>query len=568
MVSFDDKDEEIEPAIYTRQTSGHSVHFEMPDDSRWAAANVPSRQNVSVVSVNTAPGAPPEQHRRQSITGLTSLHKQGNASFDHMTAKRGTTFGAVSKRRALREIFQERKKEYKRGMGWEHYNPISSRSAFSGNSAPSSITTGSDTTVLLEDGKARHSYDGSRRGKRISTMTTDAIAEDAPPEEHAENPRLISQMSSDDWSDDGEKSKEALIAMFTENRINVLMVMIPVAWWSHQYHWPDSWVFILNFLAMVPLASMLGIFTEELAAHTNDVVGGLINATFGNAVELVVAIQALLAEDYRVVQASLVGSVFSNLLLVLGMCFFCGGLKFTEQTFVAQGAVASIALLGLSGLTLLLPQFFGGEDGDGDGQGDSELTVSRIGAAVLILMYAQLLFFQLNTHGHLFEGDDDVQALIPFSWALSGLVIITLMVTVLSEWLVGSIDGFCEDFNIGRSFVGVVILPVVGNAVEHISAVTVAMKNKMDLALGVALGSAVQIALFVLPSVVIIGSFTGKTMSLKFPATEVYLYIMSVFIVALCLSNERSNWLEGSLLVFAYVLVSVGIWFEDTPEGP
>ena len=492
MVSFDDKDEEIAPYTITQKTSAHSVQFdERPDelmgDSRPMAAN--ERQG-SMASVNTAPGAPPEQHRRGSITGLTSLHnRQGVAYVDPITAKRGTTFGGVSKRRALREIFQERKKEYKRGMGWNNYNPISSRSAFSGATTRSHITTDSDTTVLLEDGKARHSYDGSGRGNRISTMTSDAIAEDVLLEENADFTREMSQMSqmsrmstADNWSDD--KAKEALIAMFTENRINVLMVMIPVAWWSHQYHWPDSWVFILNFLAMVPLASMLGIFTEELAAHTNDVVGGLINATFGNAVELVVAIQALLAEEYRVVQASLIGSVFSNLLLVLGMCFLCGGIKYTEQSFVAQGAVASIALLGLSGLTLLLPQYFGGEDADGDGRGDSELTVSRIGAAVLILMYAQLLFFQLKTHGHLFEGDDDVHALIPFSWALSGLVIITLMVTVLSEWLVGSIDGFCEDFNIGRSFVGVVILPVVGNAVEHISAVTVAMKNKIDLALG------------------------------------------------------------------------------------
>ena len=472
-VSFEDKDEEIEPP--TRQPSSLTVQFdERPVEvmgGRWAAANVPSHQLTSM------PGAPPEQHRRQSLTGTTSLHNsQGDAYLERMTAKRATTFGGFSKRGALREILQARKKEFKKEMGWKNFNPISSRSTMSlGGSSRRHMTSDSDTTVLLDDGKTRGSYDSSGRGYRVgSSMTTDAIAEDGVPEEHAE----------DDESDDWGRSKEALIAMFAENRINVLMVMIPVAWWSHRYHWPDSWVFILNFLAMVPLASMLGIFTEELAAHTNDVVGGLINATFGNAVELVVAIQALLADDYRVVQASLIGSVFSNLLLVLGMCFLCGGMKYTEQTFVAQGAVASIALLGLSGLTLLLPQFFGGEDVDGDGQGDSELSVSRIGAVVLVLMYAQLLFFQLKTHGHLFEGDDDVQALIPFSWALSGLIIITAMVTVLSEWLVGSIDGFCEDFNIGRSFVGVVILPVVGNAVEHISAVTVAMKNKMDLALG------------------------------------------------------------------------------------
>jgi Ca2+:H+ antiporter len=223
------------------------------------------------------------------------------------------------------------------------------------------------------------------------------------------------------------------------------------------------------------------VFTEELAAHTNDIIGGLINATFGNAVELVVAIQALLAEDYRVVQASLIGSVFSNLMLVLGMCFFVGGLKYDEQKFIALGAVASIALLALSGLTLYLPQQFVASEED-------VVTISRIGAFMLVIMYAQLLYFQLKTHAHLFNAGEDGEhnevALIPFSWALIGLVVITAIVTILSEFLVGSIDGFCEEFRLGRSFVGVIILPIVGNAVEHISAVSVAYKNKMDLALG------------------------------------------------------------------------------------
>ena len=115
---------------------------------------------------------------------------------------------------------------------------------------------------------------------------------------------------------------------------------------------------------------------------------------------------------------------------------------------------------------------------------ENELNISRLGAILMILMYVQLLFFQMKTHVHLFEGDGEEVALIPFSWALTGLILITVVVTILSDWLVGSIDGFCEEFNLGRSFVGVIILPVVGNAVEHISAVSVAMKNKMDLALG------------------------------------------------------------------------------------
>jgi len=350
---------------------------------------------------------------------------------------------------------------------------------------------------------------------------------------------------------------EALKELFTENRVNILFALLPVAYWSHLAGWSEGSIFIITFLTMVPLASMLGVFTEELAAHTNEVLGGLLNATFGNAVELVVAVQALLANDFRIVQTSLIGSVFSNLLLVLGMCFFCGGLRHSEQEFIAQGVVASIALLAFNGLMLLMPQLIGDE-----GEGGEELAISRVGALLLILMYLQMLFFQLKTHVHLFEGDDDAKAVIPFSWALIGLVVITGMVTILSDWLVGSIDGFCEDFNLGRSFVGVIILPIVGNAVEHISAVSVAMKNKMDLALGIALGSSVQIGLFVMPAVVLLGWFTGKDMSMKFPSNEVYLYLLSVMIVSLCLSNQRSNWLEGSLLVFTYVIIAVGIYFE------
>ena len=162
------------------------------------------------------------------------------------------------------------------------------------------------------------------------------------------------------------------------------------------------------------------------------------------------------------------------------MCFFWGGMYHPEQKFISQGAVAFMAMLGVAGLTLLMPQFFSTNEVE-------DLQISRLGAVLLILLYCKLLYFQLSTHVHLFtaeEDDDGPVALIPFSWALLGMVLLTCMVTILSEWLVGSIDGFCVQFGLSHAFVGVIVLPVVGNAVEHISAVTVAMKNKMDLALG------------------------------------------------------------------------------------
>eukprot|EP00579_Thalassiosira_antarctica_P004753 CAMPEP_0201881470 /NCGR_PEP_ID=MMETSP0902-20130614/11771_1 /ASSEMBLY_ACC=CAM_ASM_000551 /TAXON_ID=420261 /ORGANISM="Thalassiosira antarctica, Strain CCMP982" /LENGTH=528 /DNA_ID=CAMNT_0048409689 /DNA_START=29 /DNA_END=1615 /DNA_ORIENTATION=+ len=523
------------------------VHFEGVDDlggsdhggRRELGLTEPS--NRSLIS---APPAPPHQHHRDSI----AVPKDNPRLSVDQVRPRGHlhqftyTFGGISKRSALREIRQEHKKKIKQERGWTGYDSNSTWTL--GTNSSTNRTFSIEEAPDDEDESCEGSPLMGRESNR-STLTN-----------YSPSPTNVPDTEDKPW--------EALKEMFTENKINLLFAVLPLAYWSHAAKWSDGSIFILNFLAMVPLASMLGVFTEELAAHTNDVIGGLLNATFGNAVELVVAIQALLANDFRVVQASLIGSIFSNLLLVLGMCFFCGGIKHSEQEFIAQGAVASIALLAFNGLILMMPEFFGGEGEDGGR--DEELTISRIGALLLVLMYAQLLFFQLKTHVHLFEGDDDMVALIPFHWALIGLVVITGMVTILSEWLVGSIDGFCEEFNLGRSFVGVIILPVVGNAVEHISAVSVAMKNKMDLALGIALGSSVQIGLFVLPMVVLVGWLTGRDISLKFPNVEVYLYLLSVIIVSLCLTNQRSNWLEGSLLVFTYVIIAVGIYFEKADD--
>ncbi len=421
-----------------------------------AIANQSNGRNASDQSLLSAPPAPPHQHRGSSLLVPAHLQEVGegmrgrsNVNLVQSNSRSNNAFGGVSKRMAYREIRRAQKNSIIHRRGWDAEQFKSCSLSLDGEDDV--MTTGESTRLILGNGTAGDGYGGAH---------------------HPELPWSQNITETDD------KPWEALKEMFLENRVNVLLGFLPFAYMSHILHWSDGSVFILNFLAMVPLASMLGVFTEELAAHTNDVVGGLINATFGNAVELVVAIQALLRNDFRVVQASLIGSVLSNLLLVLGTCFFCGGIKHSEQTFVSQGAVASIALLALCGLTMLMPALFG------DDEEVDELVISRIGAMILILMYAQLLFFQLKTHGHLFEGEDDTVALIPFHWALIGLITITAMVAILSEWLVGSIDGFCVTFNLGKSFVGVIVLPVVGNAVEHISAVSVAMKNKVDLALG------------------------------------------------------------------------------------
>uniref|UniRef100_A0A7S1ZP93 Sodium/calcium exchanger membrane region domain-containing protein n=1 Tax=Trieres chinensis TaxID=1514140 RepID=A0A7S1ZP93_TRICV len=340
-------------------------------------------------------------------------------------------------------------------------------------------------------------------------------------------------------------------------------MFMPLGWASHRFGWSPTSVFCLNFLAMIPLAAILGDFTEEVAAHTNQVVGGLINATFGNAVEVVVAVQALHANEIRVVQASMIGSIFSNLLLVLGGCFFFGGLKYKEQSFNSTAVTANMSLLALSSVALALPTPFAEYYEVHD---DNVLVISRIAAVFLIFMYLQLLVFQLHTHADLFDDDDDTPTEMSSTAALTGLVVVTLVIAQLSDYLVGSIDGFCTESGVSRTFVGLIVLPIVGNAVEHVTAISVAMKDKMDLAMGVAVGSCTQISLFATPVTVLIGWATGRDMTLNFPHFEIVLFVLSVIIVSICVSNPKTNWLEGSLLMTTYVMIAVGFWFERVQE--
>ena len=281
--------------------------------------------------------------------------------------------------------------------------------------------------------------------------------------------------------------------------ISLLLFFAPFACASHYLEWGPQWIFWLNFLTMVPLASILGDFTEEAALHTNDVVGGLLNASFGNAVEVVVAIQALMKDEIRVVQSSMIGSIFSNLLLVLGMCFFFGGIYHKEQSFSGLNAMSGMGLLALSSIAMILPTPFAAY---WEVEDESVLIISRVSAIFLLLSYLQLLYFQLYTHKDSFEaealentekrksdkngdgGDHEEEATIPMWLALLGLTLTTGSVTIFSDFLVESIDGFCVESGISRTFVGLIILPIVGNAVEHITAVSVAMKNKMDLVSG------------------------------------------------------------------------------------
>jgi len=373
-----------------------------------------------------------------------------------------------------------------------------------------------------------------------------------------------------------EKKEENIwinfILIWIGKPISIMFLFFPFALASHYLNWGPQWIFWLNFLVMVPLASILGDFTEEAALHTNDVVGGLLNASFGNAVEVVVSFNALMNDEIRVVQASLIGSIFSNLLLVLGCCFLFGGFRYTEQRFNSLNVTTGMGLLALSSIALILPtpfaEYYEIKNAD-------VLIISRASACFLLFSYMQLLYFQLFTHRDLSECEanendeekeeddiDEEEATVPMWMALIGLGVTTFLVTIFSSYLVDSIEGFCTESGISRTFVGLIILPIVGNAVEHITAVSVAMKNKMELAIGVCVGSCTQIALFVIPVTVIFGWCINKDMTLNYPSFEIQLYIVSIFTVSVCLSTGKSNWLLGSVLVITYCMVAIGFWFE------
>jgi len=359
-----------------------------------------------------------------------------------------------------------------------------------------------------------------------------------------------------------EGDVQALLGMLLGNPLNALLLCVPLGLVSESQGWGDVATFGLNFLAIVPLANLLGYATEELAIAVGPSFGGLLNATLGNAVEMILTVFALREGLVEVVKGSLVGSVLSNLLLVLGMSFFFGGLNYKEQVFSADSARTQASLLLLAVLALVLPTLVASQ---ASGPIPATLLVSRGCAVVLALLYGLYLYFQFVSHKDEFEAEEgeeeEEEAELSPGGATAVLAAATLVIAACSESLTGSVGGMTKDLGISESFVGVVLLPIVGNAAEHLTAVSVAAKNKMDLALGVALGSSTQIALFVVPFSVLIGWYVGVPMDLNFHVLPASVLLLTALIVSSTIADGRSNWLEGAMLVAAYVLIGIAFWY-------
>jgi Ca2+:H+ antiporter len=362
------------------------------------------------------------------------------------------------------------------------------------------------------------------------------------------------------------------IALTPQRLMQALLVFVVVAPVAERQHGGAMWVFLASALAIIPLAGLMGEATEQLASRLGAGVGGLLNATFGNAAELIIALVAMQRGLYDVVKASLTGSIIGNILLVLGVSMLAGGLRREKQKFDRSAAAASSTLLALAAIALLVPAVFhlvaegavARHALTPELEVVTERTLSLEIAIVLFASYLLSLLFSLRTHKHLYAGGSGEHEHKPVQVgrAIGTLVVATALVAWMSELLVGAVQEASHVLGLSEVFVGVVVVAVVGNAAEHSTAVVVAMKNHMDLALNIAIGSSIQIALFVAPVLVFASHFMAHgPMDLRFSAFEVLAVMAAVGVVNLVAQDGESNWLEGALLLAVYTVLGLAFFF-------
>ena len=351
------------------------------------------------------------------------------------------------------------------------------------------------------------------------------------------------------------------------NKLNWLLLAIPVTLYFEFSH-DLQMAFVFSMIAIAPLAFLMGKATEEIALRTGEAIGGLLNATFGNAVEMIIAGMALYAASQNpdlvetmvtVTQASLIGSILGNLLLVLGLAMLYGGIKHNEQNFANQSGQMNGALLVMAVVALIVPSAFhhGGSSSD-------VLRLSYATAIILLVIYACSLLFQLKTHVDSFESGghghhEHPELSVKDAWTL--LILATALVGWMAHVLVHSLETTVEQWHLPELFIGVILVPFFGNAAEHFTAVIVAGKDKMDLSIAIAIGSSVQIALFVAPVMVLLGLALGVGLPLEFGLLETAATFVSVFITIAILADGKTNWLEGVMLLACYAILGIAFFF-------
>ena len=360
-----------------------------------------------------------------------------------------------------------------------------------------------------------------------------------------------------------------------KGKLNILLIAMPITLYANYAIHNPVITFIASMVAIMPLAFLMGQATEEIALRTGESLGGLLNATFGNAAEMIIAGMAIFAaaeafnnndiaageEMVDIVRASLVGSILGNLLLVLGLAFVWGGIHHKVQSFSPTAVGANGSLLLLAVITLTMPTAY--TFAVGSGSENAQLNLSHVAAIILIALYGMFLLFQLRTHHELFVtdgGHGHEEAKMSLKEAITLLIVATIILGWMAEILVHSISEGADELGLKPLFIGVILLPFFGNAAEHFTAVTVAKRNKMDLSFAIAVGSSTQIAVFVAPLMVLLAWIVGVDLSFEFGSFETIAVFLSVLIANSIAADGKSNWLEGAMLLGTYAIMAAAFF--------
>ena len=364
---------------------------------------------------------------------------------------------------------------------------------------------------------------------------------------------------------------------FREQPINFMLIFVPLSIVAEVFKWEDGWIFLLSALAIVPLARLIGESTEALTAYTGPRVGGLLNATLGNAAELIITIVAIREGLLELVKASITGSILGNILLVMGMSMLLGGLRNGLQRFNPRHAGRSAILLVLSVIALLIPSMLSSSIG---AQGSFKVEMLSLGvAAIMIILYAAGLLFIYRL-----KDESTSESIIPVdqgmliqqtkrkapvekhakTWslrmALFVLALSTTGVAFLSELLVGTVEPVVKQLGVSEFFLGVILIPIIGNVAEHLVAVKAAIQDQMELSVEIAVASSLQVALFVAPVLVFLSLLMGNPLQLIFNQFELLALIVAVLITALVCQDGESNWLEGAELLAVYLILTLAFF--------
>jgi Ca2+:H+ antiporter len=368
-----------------------------------------------------------------------------------------------------------------------------------------------------------------------------------------------------------------IIKFFTTQPINFLLFAFPFAIFAKYLGWGETWVFVFSTTGVIPLAGMIGEATEALAVHTGPKIGGLLNATLGNAAELIITIVAIREGLLELVKASITGSILGNILLVMGMAMLLGGIRQGAQRFDRRQASSNAILLVLAVVALVIPSLLSSYIGS-----DHSMKVEALSlgvAATMIVLYVLGLIYGFKVKDSpltIEPAEDKISSVkhpvkqstlehIPHpEWSIPKslvvLAISTVGVAYLSELLVGAVEPVVENLGISEFFLGIILIPIVGNVAEHLVAVKVALKNQMDLSVEIAISSSLQIALFVAPVLVFISLLMGNPLQLIFNTFELLALIIGVLIIALVSGDGESNWLEGAELLAVYVILALAFF--------